>query len=45
VSAGVITAGLVLTVVLMRRDAPVDVIPGAPVLATPTPRPAPRTAG
>jgi len=43
-SAGLIALGLVLSMILMRRDSPADAAaPAAPVLATPMPRPAPRT--
>jgi EmrB/QacA subfamily drug resistance transporter len=42
-SAGLIAVGLILTLLLMRRSSPADAAPpAAPVLASPTPRPAPR---
>lgn len=43
-SAALIAIGLILTLILMRRSSPADAAPPAvPVLAVPTPRPAPRT--
>ena len=42
-SAGLVAAGLVLAIVLLRRSSPVDAEPvHQPVLATGMPRPAPR---
>lgn len=42
ISAGLIAAGLVLALILMRRSSPVDAEPIDPVGGAPTPRPAPR---
>ena len=42
ISAGLIVAALVLTIVLMRKSSPVDAEPVPPVMGSVTPRPAPR---
>jgi EmrB/QacA subfamily drug resistance transporter len=44
VSAGLVVLGLILAVVLMRRSTPADAEPTPPILAPPSPRPAPRRA-
>jgi MFS family permease len=41
-SAALVALGLVLTIVLMRRSTPADAEPTPPILAPPSPRPAPR---
>jgi EmrB/QacA subfamily drug resistance transporter len=44
VSAALVVLGLLLAVVLMRRSTPADAEPTPPILAPPSPRPAPRRA-